>query len=147
MTDQASQDRLDAIARTRAPGDPVVSSGKNWVTFALVMLVIAGVVNCIGGIAAIGDSRFFAGSAKYIVGDLESLGWVVLGIGVVQLLAAVGIWAHSWPAVWLGVVAAGVNAIAQLLLLPAQPLWSLGIFAIDVVVLYALITYAEPESE
>jgi hypothetical protein len=37
-------------------------------------------------------------------------------------------------------LAAGINAIAQLLFLPSYPFLSLALFAIDIVVIHALIT-------
>ena len=35
----------------------------------------------------------------------------------------------------------GLNAIAQLLMMPAYPLWSLCIFALDILAIYGLIAY------
>jgi hypothetical protein len=42
---------------------------------------------------------------------------------------------------WIGIGAAGVNAILQLLNLPSYPLLAITIFAVDVLVLYALVTF------
>jgi hypothetical protein len=143
-TESPNAPRPRVAPRTYPPGyKPGADYG--WVKFAGTMLLIIGAVNCIGGIAAIDGSRFFAGAASFITGDLESLGWVVLVVGLVQLLAGVGIWSKAFWSVWLGLLAAGVNAIAQLLFLPAQPFWSLAVFAIDVLVMHALIMYAEPD--
>ena len=60
---------------------------------------------------------------------------------VAQILAAFGIWARNAVAVWFGVFCASLNAIAQLLMLPAYPLWSLALFAIDILVIYGLVAY------
>ena len=51
---------------------------SGWVTFAGVMLFIAGVLNVIYGIAAIGDSKFFIQDQKYILSNLNTWGWVTL---------------------------------------------------------------------
>jgi hypothetical protein len=123
-------------------GEP---QSQAWITFSVVMLMVIGVSNIIGGIAAIGDSKFFPGAAKYLVGDLHSLGWAVLILGAVQVVAGLGVRAGSFAAVWIGVVSAGLNLVAQLLFLPAQPLWSLGLAALDAAVLFGLVTYANPD--
>jgi hypothetical protein len=117
------------------------SRGSGWVAFAGTMILIAGVMNVIYGIAAIDDSRFFAHGVKYVFSDLNTWGWIVLVIGVVQVFAGIGIWARNQAARWVGVLTAGLSAIAQLLFLPSYPLAALAIFAIDVVVLYGLLAY------
>jgi hypothetical protein len=116
-------------------------SGYGWVIFAGVMLTLGGTANVIDGIAAIGGSNFFARSANYIIGDLTSLGWAVLIIGVVQLLAGFGVLARNQAARWVGVAAAALNAVAQLLFVEAYPLWSLSLFVLDILVMYGLLVY------
>jgi hypothetical protein len=84
-------------------------------------------------------------TAKYLVGDLHTLGWFVLILGVAQVLAGFGARAGSFAAVWIGVASAGLNLAGQLLFLPAQPLWSLGIAAVDAAIIFGLITYANSD--
>jgi hypothetical protein len=115
--------------------------GYGWVVFAGVMLVLGGTINLIDGIAAVGGSHFFARRANYIVGDLTSLGWAVMVIGAVQVLAGFGVVAKNQIARWVGVAAAALNAVAQLLFLPAYPLWSLSIFVLDILVMHGLLVY------
>lgn len=114
---------------------------SGWVTFAGVLLLIAGSLNVIYGIAAIGDSRFFVQDAKYIISNLHTWGWITLGIGLVQVLAAGSLWRGGLFGRILGIVAASVSAIAALLAIPAYPFWSLAIFTLDVLVLYGLAAY------
>jgi hypothetical protein len=118
---------------------------RPWIEFAGVMILIAGVTNVIGGIAAIGDSDFFVRGAHFIVGDLTSLGWLLLVVGAVQLVAALGIWAQNMMAVFVGLGTAGANAVLQLFFLSSQPLLSLAIFAVDLLVLRALTKYVSAE--
>jgi hypothetical protein len=42
---------------------------------------------------------------------------------------------------WVGVAVLGVNAIVQLLMIPAYPFWSLTIFTLDILAVYGLIAY------
>jgi hypothetical protein len=115
--------------------------GNGWLVFAGSMLLLLGVMNGIEGIAAISKSHFFVGNAEYVFGDLRSWGWTLLIIGVAQALVGTGIFFRNQIARWAGVLAAGLNAIAQLLSIPAYPFWSLSLFAVDILVLYGLIVY------
>jgi hypothetical protein len=115
--------------------------GSGWITFAGVMIVLVAVLNIIDGIAAIGKSSFFTANAKYVFSDLKTWGWIVLALGVLQMLVAFGVWAGNQLARWTGIVVVGLNAVAQLMFIPAYPFWSLAIFAIDVLVLYGLAAY------
>ena len=63
-----------------------------------------------------------------MVGDLKSLGWTVMLIGVVQVVADFGDLARNQLARQVGVAAVALNAVAQLLLIPAIPRWSLTMF-------------------
>jgi hypothetical protein len=112
--------------------------GVGWLIFAGTMLAIVGTLNVIGGIAAVDNSKFYVHGAKYVFGDLNTWGWIVLCIGAVQVLTAFGVWARSTVAAWVGIGFASLNAIAQLLNIPARTFYSLSLFAVDLLVIYAL---------
>ena len=114
---------------------------SGWVTFAGVLLVIAGALNVIYGIAAIGDSSFFINDQKYILSSLNTWGWVTLILGAVQIGAAYSIWAGNQFGRWFGIATAGLSAIAALLSIPAYPFWSLALFAVDILIIYGLAAY------
>jgi hypothetical protein len=113
---------------------------SGWVTFAGVLLLIAGVLNLIYGIAAIGDSKFFVNNQKYILSGLHTWGWVSLVLGVLQLFAAFSLWSGGLYGRIVGIIAAGLSAIAALLSIPAYPFWSLAIFALDIVIIHQIAT-------
>jgi hypothetical protein len=136
----------DAGMRSRGPDRAATTAydevhGLGWLLFAGIMLLVAGVLNVIYGIAAIDDSRFFVADQKYIISSLNTWGWVALVLGAVQIIAAFSIWAGNQFGRWFGITAAALNAIAALLSIPAYPFWSLAIFAVDVLVIYGLATY------
>mgnify|MGYP006902598455 CR=1 FL=1 len=116
------------------------------IVFAVALLVTVGFFNLIDGIAAIANSHVFIANAHYVVGDLRAWGWVVLILGVLQLIAAVAILAGSQAARWFAVVVIGLNAIGQMLFIPAYPFWSLLIIALDVVALWGLCAYGSREN-
>ena len=113
-------------------------TGFGWVVFAGTMLMLVGILNVIYGIAAIDDSTFFVNDAKYVISDLNTWGWVVLITGGIQILTAFGVWARNTLATWLGIAFACFNGIGVLLMLPAYPLLSISLFAVDVLIVYGL---------
>ena len=115
--------------------------GYGWVAFAGVLLLVVGTINLIQGIAAIGNAHFFVHNTHYVFASLNTWGWVVLCIGVVQLLVGLGVFAKNQLARWTGVFILSLNAIVQLLMMPAYPFWSLCIFAIDILAIYGLVAY------
>jgi hypothetical protein len=116
------------------------------IVFAVALLVTVGVFNLIDGIAAIANSHVFIANAHYVVGDLRAWGWVVLILGALQVIAAVAVLAGSQAARWFAVVVIGLNAIGQMLFIPAYPFWSLLIIAVDVVALWGLCAYGSREN-
>ena len=129
-------------ARSGAAGGAYAAAeGEGWVLFAGIMMALISVLNIIYGIAAIGDSHFFVDDQSYIISGLSTWGWVTLGIGAIQMLAAFSIWNGHQFGRWLGILMASASAIAALLSIPAYPFWSLAIFAVDILVIYALAAY------
>src|SRR3954467_4911943 len=115
--------------------------GYGWVVFAGVLLLTLGTLNTIEGIAAIGNANFFVHGNDYMFASLNTWGWITLIIGVSQLLVGLGIFAKNQFARWVGVLVLSLNAIVQLLMIPAYPFWSLAIFAIDFLAIYGLCAY------
>lgn len=115
--------------------------GYGWVVFAGSMLAIIGTLNTIYGIAAVSNSKFYVRDASYVISDLNTWGWVLLCVGVVQFCAAFAIYAGSEFGRWIGILSAGGNAIVQMLVLPGYPFLSLTIFAIDILVIYGLVAH------
>jgi hypothetical protein len=115
--------------------------GYGWVMFAGVLLLMLGTLNIIEGIAAIGNANFFVHNTHYVFGSLNTWGWVVLCIGVLEWAVGCGVFVKNQLSRWTGVVVLSANAIAQLLMIPAYPFWSLSIFTLDILAIYGLIAY------
>ena len=133
-------------AGTGTPAETSISRGRGMVMFAAVVLGVLGFFNLLDGIAAINHSRVFVNNTLYVVGDLNSWGWVIAILGGLQLLAAFGVAAGNQVARWFGVAVASLNAIAQMFFVNAYPFWSLMIIAIDIVAIYALCIYGGRET-
>jgi len=117
------------------------TSGSGWVLFAGTMLAMLAALNLIDGIAAVSDSRFFVNDATFIISNLNTWGWVLIATGIVQGAVAAGVWMRAFAVRWLGVAIAGVNAIVQMMFISAYPFWSMAVFALDILVIYALVVH------
>jgi hypothetical protein len=122
-----------------APADEdSATAGEGWLTFAAILLALAGTWNFVDGILAIESSKVFGAHATFVFGGLVTWGWIVLTLGIIQGFAAFALLAGSRFARWLGIFAAGLNAIGQLMFVPIYPSWALSMFAVDLLVIYAL---------
>jgi hypothetical protein len=115
--------------------------GGGWLTFAGIMVLLAGVLNVIWGIAAIDSSSFFVEDERYIVSDLNTWGWVVAIVGAIQLIAAFSIWSGGQFGRWIGIVGASLSMVAALMSIPGYPFWSLAVFGLDLLIIYGLTVY------
>ncbi len=111
---------------------------SGWWVFAGVLLLVAGVLNIIYGIAAIGDSKFFTENATYIISGLHTWGWVSLIIGVLELIAAFSLFSGGEFGRWFGIFVGALNAMTALLSIGGYPFWSLAIFALSIIIVYKL---------
>ena len=64
------------------PADPAAYAdeygrGDGWILFAGSMMLMLGTMNLIQGIAAVSNSSFYVANARYIISDLNTLGWVL----------------------------------------------------------------------
>jgi hypothetical protein len=121
--------------------------GYGWVMFAGTLLLLVGSINVIQGIAAIGNANFFVHNTHYVFANLNTWGWIVLILGVCQFLVGCGVFVKNQFSRWTGVVVLAANLIAQLLMMPAYPFWSLTIITLDILAIYGLIAYGKRIAE
>ena len=117
------------------------SDGAGWLTFAGIMVLIVGILNTIWGIAAIDKASFFVEDERFIVEDLQTWGWCVLIVGVLQLFAAFSVWSGQSFGRWIGIISASVGSISAMMSIPGFPLWSLCVLGLSVLVIYGLVVY------
>jgi hypothetical protein len=120
------------------------TEGGGLLMFAVAMMALAGTWAVIEGIAAIANSRVYTDNAVFIFSDVKTWGWIVLLLGILLLVAAFTVFNGSQFARWFGILAASLNALGQLFFIQAYPLWSLAMFATDLIIIYALAVYAGP---
>ena len=121
--------------------------GAGRVTFAATLLLIAGTLNIIYGLGALGDARVFVGDQRFIFTNLSTLGWVLILLGVIQLSGGFSLIAGNTYGRVIGLVGAGLGAIGALLSVGgAYPWWSLAIFALCVYVIHGILVYGEEDT-
>src|SRR5262249_43611796 len=114
------------------------STLSGWWVFAGVLLLIAGTLNVIFGVAAISNSAFLSGTTVYILRDLRLWGWLSLIVGICQWVAAFSLWSGGEFGRWFGIVVASINAVGVLLTISTYPISSLAIFALSIIIIYKL---------
>jgi len=116
------------------------------VLFAAILLMVAGTINIIYGIAAISDANFFVNDNHYVFSSLHTWGWITVILGVFQLTGGLSLASGKVYGRVIGLTAASIGAIGALLSIGGQyPFWSLGVFALCVIVIHGIVVYGEPE--
>ena len=120
--------------------------GAGRALFAGTLLLVAGTLNIIYGIAAVSDSKFFVNDTTFVFSTLHTWGWITLILGVIELTAAFSLFGGGAYGRLFGIFAASIGAIGSLLNVGgAHPWWSLGIFALCLYVIHGLAVLGEPE--
>jgi hypothetical protein len=114
-----------------------------WVVFAGVMLMMLGAFQVIQGLVALFDDGFYLVGPRGLLVDVDynTWGWVHLLIGVVGVVAGLGLVAGNMVARIVGVGVAFLSALVNLAFIAAYPIWSAILITIDVIVIYALIVH------
>jgi hypothetical protein len=120
--------------------------GAGRVAFAATLLVLVGVINIIYGIGAIDGANIFANDTRYVLSDLNTLGWVLILLGLIQLTAGFSLGAGNTFGRVLGIAAGSLGAIGALLSIGgAYPWWSLAVFALCVFVVHGIVVYGDDD--
>jgi hypothetical protein len=108
---------------------------------AAVLMIFSGLVTFFVGITGILKGSFFTTVHNYTFYEsVRGRGWTDLVIGAVIFAAGVCLLlGMTWARV-VGVVLAVISGIANFLFLPYYPLWSIIVIAIDIFIIWALVT-------
>ena len=114
--------------------------------FAAVLLLIVGTLNIIYGIGALDDANIFTDDRRFIFTNLNTMGWVLIVVGLIQLTAGISLMGgNAWGKI-IGIAAGSLGAITALLSVGgAYPWWSLGIFFLSIYVVHGIFVYGEDE--
>lgn len=115
-----------------------------WVQFSAILLGLSGLLRVFDAIWAF---RYQGPLPARLDGallgtDLDTYGWVYLGVAAVAIAAAAFVWQGSQTARWVGVGVAVIGCLVAMTWMPFYPLWALTYIMLNVLVVYGLMRYA-----
>jgi hypothetical protein len=120
--------------------------GLGRAVFVAILLLIAGTLNIIYGIAAVGNAHFF-NNTQFVFSSLHTWGWITIIVGIIQLTAGFSLIGGGGFGRVIGIIAASIGALESLLSIGGtHPWWSLAIFALCLFVLHGLVVYGDEET-
>jgi hypothetical protein len=120
--------------------------GAGRVLFAATLLLIVGTLNIIYGIGSLDDANIFVNDQRFIFTNLNTMGWVLIILGVIQLTGGFSLFAGNTYGRVIGIVGGSLGAIGALLSIGGSyPWWSLGIFFLCVYIVHGIYIYGEDE--
>jgi hypothetical protein len=109
---------------------------------AAVLMMLGGLWGFLEGLAAVIRGSFFVVLPNYAYSvSATTWGWihlilgVLIGIAGLALLVKDSLWARI-----TGIVLASFSTIANFMFIPYSPVWSIVVIAIDLVIIWALLT-------
>lgn len=122
------------------------AGGSPWAAglsvFAASILMVVGLFQFFEGlVAVVNGDEFLIRTSDYVFKlDATAWGWTHLILGIVLFLAGLGIFAGNLLARSVGILAAGLSAVANFLWIPYYPIWAIVVLTLDVFVIWALST-------
>jgi hypothetical protein len=105
-----------------------------------------GTTNVIYGFGALGDANIFLNDKRFILDNLNTLGWVLIILGAIQLGAGFSLLAGNTFGRVAGIVGGSLGALGALLSIGGNhPWWSLAVFALCVYVVHGIVIYGKDE--
>jgi hypothetical protein len=138
MTDTSHRRSREGETRYDEP-----TAWAGWVVFGGVMLIMLGTFQIIEGLVALFDDGFYLVRSNGLVLDVDynTWGWIHTAIGVIGVLAGLGLLAGNMAARVVAVGVAFLSALANLAFISAYPIWSTILITIDIIVIYAVIAH------
>ena len=121
--------------------------GAGSALFAGIVLMVVGVLNIVYGIAAVSDSHFYVEDTHFVFTTLHTWGWITIFVGAILITASLSLFAGGTYGRVIGIIAATIAGIEALFNIGGpHPWWSLGVFAVCIVVIHGLAVLGEPET-
>ncbi len=121
--------------------------GEGWLIFAGIALLIVGVMRIFDAIWAFRYHGALPSNLEAAIfgHSLKTYGWVYLIVGIVMILAGLGVMASSQFSRWIGIFAAAILGISAIWWMPYYPIWSLTYIGICFLVIYGLAAHGSRE--
>lgn len=109
------------------------------VTFAAILILVAGSLNVIWGISALSDKAYFD-EDSLLFESLTTWGWAYIVLGVGQIAVALLVFAGSSFGYVFGMFGAFLAILVNFVSVGAYPIWSVMLIALNFFILFALAT-------
>ena len=149
-TEQQASGRGYAPAGGRHEATEHRGAVVGFTALAGTLLVLGGLWGVIEGIVALSTSHIFitAPNSNYTYHwSVHNWGWAMLGLGIVLFAVGVCVFLGMAWARYLGAALAVISAIANFMLIPYTPIWSIILIVIDAFIIWALLTPRQVHGE
>ena len=110
-----------------------------FIGMAGIILIVAGVLHVIEGIVGLFNNDFYVVSQKWVFQfNVTTWGWIHILVGIIALLAGIGLFSGAVWASTVAVLVAVLSIIVNFVWLPYYPWWALLIIAFDFFVIWAV---------
>jgi predicted flap endonuclease-1-like 5' DNA nuclease len=122
-----------------------MKNSRGWAAFGAILMMVVGVFQILSGIfGLVNDQWVILGYSGYFLVDVTGLAVWYIAIGAVLLLGGIAVVQGSRIGRIVGVVAASLAIVSQLLVLQVHPVWSVLLIALYVMALIAFMTVKGP---
>jgi hypothetical protein len=112
--------------------------------FAAIVMIMGGAFQAVTGLVAIFDDQFLIPTRDYLFQfDRTSWGWTHLILGVLVTAAGAGLLTGRTWARAFAILLAVCSALVMFAFLPQYPLWAVVIIALDIAVIWAIVSLRE----
>lgn len=110
-----------------------------WTAYAGIMMIMTGGWWIFSGLVAILKNNLYVVTQNWVFKfDASTWGWIHLVLGVIMLVAGIGLFsAAAWARV-IGVIVAVVAGLAAFAWLPYYPIWAIIFIVVSVAIVWAL---------
>jgi len=111
-----------------------------------MLLLIVGVINIVYGIGALSDANMFVNDKRFVLDNLNTLGWVTIILGAIQLTAGLSLMAGNAYGRVLGIIGGTLGALGALFSIGgSDPWWSLCVFALCIYIVHGIFIFGQDQ--
>lgn len=115
-----------------------------WIYFAGIIMVVRAIFQGFFGIVALSRQDFFVVTQNQLaVFNYTAWGWIDIALAIILLTAGFSLFSGGLWGRIVAVFAASLSLLANLIFLPAYPIWCTAAIILDGLVLYALLVHGD----